>query len=114
MTTPLAKMVFSVPELAEMAGLHRDRMRRMLVSAKVPFDRNGRAIVVHAIHLRDAAPALWDGLAMRFGQVQAPAARLPGFEAALAEVKQHIIEIERCLSASPGVARFEPMPWKLP
>lgn len=63
--TTLDRAFYSVPELARLAGVHKEKMRRLLVAANVTVQRQGRATVVFASDLRESAPVLWDSLATK-------------------------------------------------
>jgi len=56
------KAAYSIPELAEMAGMPRGKVRRMLDSNGVQLRRNGRVYVVFLSALRRALPDLWDSI----------------------------------------------------
>jgi len=56
------KAAYSIPELAEMSGMDRHRVRRMLESNGVELKRSGRAILVFTSALRRALPDLWDSI----------------------------------------------------
>jgi hypothetical protein len=56
---------YSVPELAELAGVHRNRMRRMLIAAGIQINRCHRTTVVLIQDLKDLAPALWEALCLK-------------------------------------------------
>lgn len=61
----LDQAFYSVPELARVAGVHREKMRRLLIAASIPIERQGRATVVFSAALRESAPVLWESLACR-------------------------------------------------
>ena len=56
------KVIYTVSELAALAGLSRFRTLRLLESARVPIKRSGRLLVVYLAELRSACPAFWDGV----------------------------------------------------
>lgn len=56
------KATYSVPELAEMAGITRHEMLRVLRSNGVPLARNGRKIVVFLSAFKRAMPDLWESI----------------------------------------------------
>ncbi len=57
--------VYTVGELAKLAGLSRYRMLRMLEGAGVTVHRSGRVFVVFLADLHTAFPKLWRSLALR-------------------------------------------------
>ena len=52
--------VYSVPELAELVGITRFAMARLLQSAQVPLWRSGRKHLVFLAELKRAFPVLWE------------------------------------------------------
>lgn len=56
------KAVYSVPELARMANVHRNYMQRLLESAGVEMARSGRSLVVYQAELEERMPRLWEGM----------------------------------------------------
>lgn len=66
----MVKAIYTVPELAEMAGVSRWQMRAVLVGADVPLRPVGvgkerRRVVVLLADLKAAFPELWSSLVER-------------------------------------------------
>lgn len=59
------RAVYSVPELARMAGISTGRMTRLLTSGHVEISRAGRLRVVLLEALREAMPLLWASIVRR-------------------------------------------------
>ena len=109
--------VFTVPDLARIAGIHRHRMRRLLESGGVAFAKSGQDLVVLKVELRNRMPALWDSLLLSRHDTQCRAkADQLGAEASvcdrihcpiLMEERAHIIALEQHMSAA---SDFRPDP----
>lgn len=56
------KSVYKISELAQMAGISRHRMRRLLDSGGVQLANCGSDKVVLLAALREAMPLLWESL----------------------------------------------------
>lgn len=56
------RAAYSVPELAGMANMHRDKLRRLLEAGGIEFDHSGRSLVVYQAELEDKMPRLWNGM----------------------------------------------------
>ena len=54
--------LYRVEELAEMAGMTRWQVRRLLARNDVPLVRSGRRVFVPLAALRAALPWVWDSL----------------------------------------------------
>ena len=54
------KAFYSVPELAEMTGVGRGQLRRLLESNGVVLHRNGRKLVVYLSDIKRSMPDLWE------------------------------------------------------
>lgn len=61
-----SKAVYSVGELADMAGLEKRAMARVLTSNGVPFGRTGNRRVIFLSDLHSAMPELIDSI--RYGE----------------------------------------------
>lgn len=59
------RAVFSVSELAELSGITRWRMTRLLNNSSVPMRRNGSRLIVMRHELEDAIPGYADALHLR-------------------------------------------------
>lgn len=59
------RAVFSVTELAELSGISRWRMSRLLTSSAVPMRRSGSRLIVMRHELEDAIPGYADALHLR-------------------------------------------------
>ena len=59
---PRLRAVFSVTELAQMAGISRHAMSRMLKATAVPIRRTGHKRHVFLSDLRIAMPYLWQSM----------------------------------------------------
>lgn len=56
------KACYTVPELAEMMGMDRTAMRRLLVRRSVKIDRTSRVWRVWLLDLRESVPEAWESL----------------------------------------------------
>jgi len=56
------KACYTIPELAELAGISRWRVRRLLEKNGVQLGRNGSDRVVYLSALKRALPDLWDSI----------------------------------------------------
>jgi hypothetical protein len=61
--TPV-KAVYKIPELAELAGVDRHMMRRLLDRNGVTLERIGTDFIVYLSHIRVAMPDLYDSIAL--------------------------------------------------
>lgn len=59
------KAIYTIAEMAKLAGLSRYRTLRTLESAGVRTDRLAHRRVVFLADLHDACPALWDSILAR-------------------------------------------------
>jgi hypothetical protein len=59
------KLVYSVRELAELAGVSPYRMRHILETNEVPTSRSGNRQMVYASALASALPDLADSIKMK-------------------------------------------------
>lgn len=50
---------WTLAELAEAAGLHRARVRRLLEAQGVAFEERGRVLVVRTVELKEKTPKFW-------------------------------------------------------
>jgi len=58
----MQRVVVTIPELAELAGISRWRMRRMLIASGAKFEAVGRSSVVCTSELERAMPRLYESL----------------------------------------------------
>lgn len=63
------KAVYSISELARMAGISHQRMRRLLDSGGVQLSQCGANKVVFLAALREAMPMLWESMIDRASAV---------------------------------------------
>jgi hypothetical protein len=56
---------FSLPELAELSGLSKKRLRHILETGGVTFIRSGRLVLVCRVELREAMPSVYEALLQR-------------------------------------------------
>lgn len=61
------KALYTVPELAEMAGMDEQRMRRWIARAQLSVVRSGRAVMVPLPAFRDAFPQVWEAIKLQRG-----------------------------------------------
>lgn len=53
---------YSLPELADASGISRFKLRRMLESKGITFERSGRSVLVGLSELEKKYPELWDSI----------------------------------------------------
>jgi len=53
---------YSLPELARASGISRFKLRRMLESKGIAFERSGRSVLVGLSELEKKYPELWDSI----------------------------------------------------
>ena len=56
------KVLYTVPELATMIGMHHRTLRRWLARKEVPVLRVGGAVAVPLVAFREAFPDVWASL----------------------------------------------------
>ena len=56
------KAAYYVGELAQLSGLSRHTIKRILVKHEVPVIPNGRGVIVPLSGIRTMVPLLWDSI----------------------------------------------------
>lgn len=53
---------YTLPELAEGSGISRFKLRRMLESKGITFERSGRSLLIGLSELERKYPELWESI----------------------------------------------------
>jgi hypothetical protein len=57
--------LYTIPELADLVGISRWRLRRLLERADIEMHRSGRIRVVYLSSISQALPELWQSIVAR-------------------------------------------------